>query len=100
MKSLLAVYERAARAGDLQIRYLGPTRIDNRPCIAMERLLPARKGYPYARLVMEFDVEYLLPTAISTYDWKGRLVGRYVYKDLQFNLDLPPDKFTPQANDL
>ena len=80
--------------------YLGRTKVDSRVCISMERVLPAKKEYPYARLVMEFDVEYLVPTAISCYDWRGRLLSRYVYKDLKFNIGLTSSRFTPKANKL
>lgn len=100
MQSLLEVYEQAGKAGDLQIKYLGETKVDKRKCVAMERLLPPKASYPYGRLVMEFDVEYLLPTAITAYDWKGKLVSQYVYKDLSFNRETSAEKFTPQANNL
>lgn len=100
MDSLLNIYLQAQVQGDLRIGYVGKTLVDKRPCIAMERILPAQEEYPYARLVMEFDVEYLLPTAITSYDWQGRLVGRYVYKDLRFNIGLTQDMFTTEANGL
>lgn len=100
MNSLLQIYTLAQEQGDLRIGYVGKTMVDKRPCIAMERLLPAKKKYPYARLVMEFDVEYLVPTAITSYDWQGRLVGRYVYKNLRFNIGLTQDMFTTEANGL
>ena len=100
MESLLEVYERAQKRDDLKIKYRGPTQIDGRPCIAMERILPPHKGYPYARMVMEFDVEYLLPVCISMYDWQDRLLGRYFYLNLKFNTGLTNAKFTPKAHDM
>jgi len=100
MDSLLKIYTLAQNQGDLRIGYVGKTMVDKRPCIAMERILPVKKEYPYARLVMEFDVEYLVPTAITSYDWQGRLVGRYVYKNLRFNIGLTQDMFTTKANGL
>jgi hypothetical protein len=98
MESLLKIYTLAQEQGDLRISYVGKTLVDNRPCIAMERILPVKKEYPYARLVMEFDVEYLVPTAITSYDWQGRLVGRYVYKNLRFNIGLTQEMFTTKVN--
>jgi len=100
MQDLLAVYELACQSGDLQIGYLGKTKVNGRTCVAMERLLPAKPEYPYARLVTEFDVQYLLPTAISCYDWRGQLVSRYVYENLRFNVGLTPEMFTLAANGL
>ncbi len=100
MASLLEIYTLAQEQGDLRIGYLGKTLVDKRPCIAMERILPVKKEYPYARLVMEFDVEYLVPTAVTSYDWQGRLLGRYVYKNLRFNIGLTQDMFTTEANGL
>lgn len=100
MESLLEVYERAQKLGDLKIKYRGSTKIDGRPCIAMERILPPHKNYPYARMVMEFDVEYLLPVCISMYDWQDQLLGRYVYLNLKFNTGLTNAKFTPKAHDM
>ncbi len=100
LNSLIEVYGTAQKNKDLRIAYLGNTKVDGRPCVAMERILPAKKQYPYARLVMEFDVEYLLPTSISCYDWKGRLLSRYSYSKLKFNLNISERNFTPKANGL
>jgi Protein of unknown function (DUF1571) len=100
MDSLLKIYTLAQSQEDLRIGYVGKTLVDKRPCIAMERILPPKKEYPYARLVMEFDVEYVVPTAITSYDWQGRLIGRYVYTNLRFNIGLTQDMFTTKANGL
>ncbi|MBN2377117.1 MAG: DUF1571 domain-containing protein [Sedimentisphaerales bacterium] len=100
ISNLIEVYELAQKNKDLRITYLGNTKVDGRPCVAMERILPAKKQYPYARLVMEFDVEYLIPTSISCYDWQGRLLSRYAYSNLKFNLNIAERNFTPKANGL
>ncbi|MBN1845161.1 MAG: DUF1571 domain-containing protein [Sedimentisphaerales bacterium] len=98
MQSLLEIYRLARERGDLRIGYVGKTQVDDRTCIAMERLLPDQKDYPYARLVMEFDAEFLLPTAVTCYDWQGRLLSRYEYRDIRFNIGLTPEMFTAKAN--
>ncbi|MFC1783257.1 DUF1571 domain-containing protein [Planctomycetota bacterium] len=98
MKSLLEVYELAQKRGDLKIIYRGPTTIDGRPCIAMERILPPDKGYPAARMIMEFDQEYLLPVSITHYDWQNNLLGRYVFLNLKFNNGLTNARFLPKAH--
>jgi len=100
LTGLLDVYEQAIRQGDLQIGYLGRTEVGGRECIAIERLLPAKEQYPCARLVLDFDIEYVLPTAIASYDWQDRLISRYVYEDLQFNLGMTQAEFTLKANGL
>ena len=66
----------------------------------MERVLPAKKEYPYARLVLDFDVEYLVPTAVTSYDWQGKMLGSYTYKDVKFNNGLADKEFTSKANGL
>lgn len=100
MQRFLAVYEEAQEKGDLQIACLGKTQVDGRTCVALERSLPPDAGYPYARVVIEIDAEYLVPTATACYDWRGRLLSRYEYRDLQFNAGLTPESFTPTANGL
>lgn len=100
MQNLLKIYKQAEKYGDLQISYHGRTKVDDRECVAMERILPPKVDYPYARLVLEFDVEYLLPTAISCYDWQGRLVSRYWYEDIKFNQGLKLAMFSPKSQGL
>jgi len=100
MKNLLAMYELAQEQGDLQIRYLGETEVHGRPCVAMERLLPPKEQYPYGRLVMEFDKEYLLPIAITCYDWQDKLLSQYKFTQVRFNTGLTTAAFTPSANKL
>ena len=100
MLSLLEVYRQAEDQGDLAIGYVGPTQIGGRQCIALERLLPAKDEYPCGRMVVEFDLEYLLPTSITSYDWQGNLLSRYVYTELQFNTGLTGSAFDTKANGL
>jgi hypothetical protein len=100
MESLLKVYEQAEKAGDLKTKYVGLTEVDKRKCVAMERLLPPKAKYPYGRLVIEIDVEYLIPTSLTAYDWQGKMVSRYVYKDIKFNIGLKDQHFSPKNNKL
>ena len=100
MLSILEMYEQAQQHGDLEIGYVGPSQVDGRDCIAMERILPAKNIYPCHRFIMEFDLEYLLPTSVTSYDWQGNLLTRYVYKNLQFNYGLSDNEFTCKFNDL
>jgi hypothetical protein len=98
MESLLEVYEQAQERGELETAYLGETLVDGRPCVAMERVLPPDKGYPYARIVIEIDTKYLVPVATACYDWRGQLISRYAYHEIVFNQGLTPEQFTPGAN--
>ena len=120
MDSMLKVYRLAKKEGDLKTIYVGMTEVNDRPCVTIERVLPeieipqrARSlsklfrgkpkkimKYPVARLVVSFDVEYVLPTSVSTFNWKGELVGRYIYEDLKLNTGLTEKQFTKKANGL
>jgi len=101
MESLLEVYQNADEAGDLKTAYKGLREQKGKRKVAvLERRLPPKKDYPYARLVMEFDVEYLVPTRVTCYDWKNKLLSTYAYTDLQFNVGLKSAQFKPAANGL
>jgi hypothetical protein len=100
MTAILKVYELAKKNGDLETRFLGLTNIDKRKCVKLERILPRKKQYEYGRLTMEFDLEYLLPVSVTSYDWQGRLVGRYVFTNLKLNVGLTDKQFTRKANKL
>ncbi|MBN2211188.1 MAG: DUF1571 domain-containing protein [Sedimentisphaerales bacterium] len=100
MQSLLKVYRQAQENGDLETACLGQTEVDGRACLAIERRLPAGKDYPCARLILEIDQEYIVPTRISMYDWQDNLLCIYEYKDIEFNVGLADVAFTPKANNL
>jgi Protein of unknown function (DUF1571) len=100
MKSILEAYEKAKERGDLTANFLGETTVDKRPCLLLERLFPEKKIYPYARLVMAIDMEYLVPVHLKASDWKGNLYFDYLFEDLRFNAGLGEESFTPKANGL
>ena len=100
MKSLLDVSQTAQKNGDLKTKYLGEKKVEGRRCLILERTLPEKKQYPNARLVLEFDVEYLLPVSITCYDWRDNLLARYAFKNLKFNVGLTPNKFHPNTHDM
>jgi len=100
MTNSVQVYEQAQKNGDLETKYLGPTLIDGRRCIMLERVLPEKKEYDIGRLIVQVDVEYLLPVAVTSFDWQDNLISRYVYVDLKFNTALSDKQFTPEANKL
>lgn len=100
MANMLKVYELAQKNGDLQTKYLGQTIIGKRKCIKLERMLPKKKFYTYGRLTMQIDLEYLVPVSITCYDWRNKLVGRYLFTNLKFNVGLTDKQFTTKANKL
>jgi hypothetical protein len=95
MKRGLKDYELANKSGDLEIKYIGLTEVHGRKCIALERVLPKKKGYNTARLVIKLDIEYLLPVALERYDWDGNLIFQGSFRDLEFNTGLKIEDFQP-----
>ncbi|MHC5061406.1 MAG: DUF1571 domain-containing protein [Planctomycetota bacterium] len=95
MKRGLEDYELAKENGDLEIKYTGLTQVHGRNCITFERILPKKKDYDTARLVIKLDVEYLLPVELERYDWDNRLIFQYSFSDLKFNTGLKTEDFKP-----
>jgi hypothetical protein len=88
----------AISENEVALHYVGQGEVDGRPTIIIERHLPyTGEGgrYPDARLVMHFDAEKLLPAAV--YQWadmdEQRLLGRYIYTNLQLNPGFTDDDF-------
>ena len=100
MNSLLQVYRQAQKKGDLQMHYLGLFEVGRRPCVRLERHLPDRKEYPSVRMVMDFDLGYLAPVSVTSYDAKGRLLSRYRYANLKFNNGISLAYFNPRLHNL
>ncbi len=97
MKRGLKDYELAKKAGDLKIKYIGLTKVHGRKCIAFERILPKKKDYSTARLIINLDIEYMLPVALERYDWDNRLIFRNSFRDLKFNTGLKIEDFKPSV---
>ena len=100
MKRGLKDYELAKKNGDLKIKYVGLTKVHGRKCIAVERILPKKKDYSTARLIIKLDIEYLLPVALERYDWNNKLIFRISFKDLKFNIGLKTKEFKPELHGL
>lgn len=88
---LLDRYNSIAEERDaLDFKFVGEDTVDGRPTFVFERHLPYAGGdgpYPDAKMVMHFDQEWLLPTAVYSYgDHEGKeLLGSYVYTNLRLN---------------
>ena len=103
LKGLLEVYRTAKHRGDLVEEFGGFAKIDDRPVLVLVRRLPAAANYPSAKTVTYIDMEYLVPVMVEGYDWttpQPEFMCRYIFKDIRFNVGLPDDRFTPQANDM
>ncbi len=93
MKRGLKDYELAEENGDLEIKYIGLTEVHGRKCIIIERVLPKKTDYGTARLIIKFDIEYLLPVAMERYGWDGNLIFQISFRNLKFNVGLKTEDF-------
>jgi hypothetical protein len=98
LRDLIAVYEQAAAAGELDQRFGGYADVEGRKTLVLERYLPAGEHYPAWKTLVYIDVERLLPVCIEGWDWDKRLSCRYVYKDVRFNIGLTDGDFLPESN--
>jgi hypothetical protein len=98
LKSLIDVYTKAKNNGDLKESFGGYASVAGRKTVVLVRYLPAKNDYPAHKSLTYIDTEYLVPICIEGYDWQDRLICRYVYKDIKFNVGLSDKDFTPEAN--
>lgn len=98
IQSLLSIYELARQRDECYEQFGGMTEIDGRECLVLERFLPNRPDYPAKRTVVCVDVEYLLPVRVIGWDWNDELVCDYQYINVNFDVALRAEDFTPQAN--
>ncbi len=98
MESLLKVYELATARGEATNRFRGYKEVGGRLAMVLERKLPPRKDYPAKTTVWYLDVEHLVPLGLEGYGWNNELLCSYLYKDIQFNVGLGEEDFTPEAN--
>lgn len=81
---------KAERHGVLDFRYSGEGEVDGRPTYILERRLPypgPNNEFPDAKLLIEFDQEWLLPVSVKSYaDLEGKqLLGSYVFTQVRLN---------------
>ncbi|AQT67126.1 hypothetical protein STSP2_00267 [Anaerohalosphaera lusitana] len=100
MANSLAMYEMADEKGELETVFLGITDVDGRKCLAIEGRLPDKKRYDRARVVVQLDVERLVPLNVISFNWDGELLGRYKFSDLKFNTGLSEAEFEAENNGL
>ena len=98
MESLLSIYELARSRNECEISFLDYFTVGGRKAMKLQRVLPARKGYPGKTTTWYLDIEDLILLGLETRDWDGRLVCSYFYKNVQLNVGLSDKDFTPEAN--
>lgn len=98
LESLLEVYETARRRREGTTRFVGYSEVAGRRALTLERVLPPRKDYPGKRTVWYLDAERVVPLGLEGYDWDDQLICSYLFKDVEFNVGLTPEDFTPEAN--
>ncbi len=85
----------------LKTTYLGETLVDNRPCIAIEVIVPrANKSKEFKKMIIKVDLAHRLPVSVKSLDKDGKLLSTYTYTNLKFNTDLTDADFTKKANKL
>ena len=102
LKNLLEVYRLAKDRGDLVEEFGGMGQIDGRNVLILIRKLSPADDYPCAKTITYIDMEYLVPIMVEGYDWSApeQFTCRYAFRDIQFNIGLPDERFTPEANDM
>lgn len=88
----------AAARGVLDFRYDGRGSVDNRPTLRFIRRLPYEGpdgAYPDAKMILELDAEWLLPTSVQSFadEAQTQLLGRYVFTNVELNVGLGEDAF-------
>lgn len=79
-------------------KYLGETLVANRPCIAIEVIVPIENIF--TKMTIKIDLAYRIPVSITSLGKNGNLLSTYTYTDLKFNTNLTDADFTKKANKL
>ncbi len=107
LQNLIGIYKIARKRGECTEKFAGMAQVNGRDVFVLERFLPKRPGYPVHKSIVCIDAEYLVPVSIEGYDWNerangwaNRLICRYQYKDIKFNVGLEKTDFAPNKLDL
>ena len=92
----------SAKHNELDLKYVGDNTVGDRPTYVIERRL-AYTGdegvYPDRLLIVHLDKENLLPLCCTSYadEAKTKLLGRYVFTDVKFNVGLTEGDFAREG---
>lgn len=101
LENLLTVYRLAEANGELTQEFGGVAEVFGRRALVLVRTLPPdRDEYEAAVTTIYIDIEYLVPVLIEGRDWQDELVAQYVFKDIELNLGLTDEDFSPAAWDI
>ena len=100
LESLLEVYELAAGRQECENTYEGRQKVFEEEALVLVRTLPPRDDYPAKKTVVYLSTKHLVPLAVEGYDWDDQLICRYLFKDVNFQVNLTDEDFTPEANDM
>jgi len=97
MRSIREMLQAAKKSGSLKMRYLTTGIIDSRAYITTETILNV-KDYPCAKLIMDIDTEYMVPTKLTFYDCRGKLLCQYKFTDLKLNQGIDSKTFDAKTH--
>lgn len=100
LKRVTGLYKGNVEDPGFSAKYIGTEKIDDRPCIVIETIMPNNKISPTRRLILIVDMEHRLPVSVTSLDGKGNLISQYSYTSLKFNNGLKDEDFTKKANKL
>jgi hypothetical protein len=99
---LIKYCELAKSRGELGLKFCGETYFDGRPVWVIRRSLPySSEGgmYPDRTAEIYIDKEYRVPIAVYCYSDEARepqnLLGKYEYRDIQFDAQITDADFEP-----
>ena len=105
LKSLIRVYEltRKNKEGtenfgfaDKKGNQVQFAKVGGRECLVLVRYLPYRKEYPAKKTLVFIDLEWLVPLRVLGYDWDDRLSCDYQFHNVDFDVTLRAEDFTPR----
>jgi outer membrane lipoprotein-sorting protein len=100
LKLIRDANKRAETKGELRFAFSGASTFNNRPTYVFERFLPDKPEYPDQHMIVHIDQKWLVPLSTTCYDARGRLLGKYVFQDVNLNVGLSFKEFTADANGL
>jgi hypothetical protein len=81
-------------------KYVNTFEMYDRKFIKLEQTIKNPQDGKDAKRTILYDIDLMIPIERQAYDSKGKLLYKYVYRDLRFNTGLTDEDFTPEANDL
>jgi hypothetical protein len=98
LRRIVTICDLATKNHELDIRYKGESTFGGRPTYLFERRLPYSNDngiYPDRLLVVHLDREHLVPVSCCSFadEEKSQLLGKYVTKDMRFNVGLTDSDF-------